>query len=298
MKIPFLLTENLLGQWMIEQHAAFQYIEKLFDLPINLFELKERGEFVFSIATEFSIQAASGIDGAKTTFDKAPKGSVAIIPLTGVFLKYGTDYNFGTSEIAQFVMAAANSKNIEAILFDVDSGGGAANSINPLLSAINYAKTKKPVCAIADRAASAAYYVIAGCDFIMAENDITSSFGSIGVMTSFKSFAPFLEKHGITSRNIYAPESDHKNSAVEAAEKGDDSLIKSEILSPLAVQFQNHVKASRSGKLNEAIPGILAGKMFYANDAKKHGLIDSIGNLPQAIEKALLLADVKKFMNS
>jgi len=38
--------------------------------------------------------------------------------------------------------------------------------------------------------------------------------------------------------------------------------------------------------------------MFFAEDAMENGLIDSIGNMQKAIEKALLLADVKKFMNS
>jgi protease-4 len=97
---------------------------------------------------------------------------------------------------------------------------------------------------------------------------------------------------------VYAPESKDKNLAFEKALKGDYALMQSEILSPLAQQFQNHVKQSRSGKLDEKVPGILSGKMFFAQAALEHGLIDSIGNMQKAISKALELAEIKKFMNS
>ena len=74
--------------------------------------------------------------------------------------------------------------------------------------------------------------------------------------------------------------------------------MQSEILSPLAIQFQNHVKQSRQKKLKAETPGLLSGKMFFAEDALKAGLIDGIGNMQQAIQKALDLAEVQKFMKS
>ena len=165
-----------------------------------------------------------------------------------------------------------------------------------MISAIR--ATDKPVVALCDTAASAAYFTAASSDHIMADNNLSAGFGSIGVVTSFIDMQPYWEQQGIKFHSIYAPESKDKNLAFEKALKGDYEKLQNEILSPLAVQFQNHVKQTREGKLNEKEPGILTGKMFFAEQALKSGLIDSIGNMQMAVNKALELAEVRKFMNT
>ena len=223
--------------------------------------------------------------------DDGKKNLVAIIPLRGTMIKYGTMCSYGADEIAAAIDEAAANKKVTGIVLDIDSGGGAVDAVAPLVDAIRRAKAaRKPVVACCDLCASAAYWTACECNEIMAANSISSEFGSIGVMMSFPDYAKYYEKEGIKVHTIYSNLSTYKNAPFEAAKKGEYDSIKTEELDPLARKFQANVRAKRAGKLNEDIEGILSGKVFYAEDALRHGLIDSIGTLDRAIARVRELA--------
>jgi len=290
MNFSNLLSEILRGQWAIEPQTALSHsslVASLINGTSADFEPRAKFDFLFS---------AGGPVVKSDDFNNAPAGSVAVIPLKGTMMKYGTMCSYGTQEIASYLNAAINSKKIAAVILDIDSGGGSVNAISPLSNILSL-KTK-PVVALCDTSASAAYWIASGADHIMADNNLSAGFGSIGVVTSFVDMQPYWEKQGVKFHTIYAKESKDKNLAFEKALNGDYEMMQDEILSPLAIAFQNQVKKARAGKLNEKEPGLLSGKMFLAEAAMKNGLIDSIGNMQKAITKALELADIKKFMNS
>ena len=219
------------------------------------------------------------------------KKLVAIIPLHGTMIKYGTMCAYGADEIAEAIDAAAADKKVIGIVLDIDSGGGAVDAVAPLVDAIRRAKAMgKPVVASCDLCASAAYWTACECNEIIANNNVSAEFGSIGVMMQFPDYAKYYEKEGIKVHTIYSNLSTYKNDPFEAAKKGEYDSIKAEELDPLARKFQETVKAKRAGKLDEKIDGILAGRTFYAEDALKHGLIDSIGTQSQAIGRVRELA--------
>lgn len=219
------------------------------------------------------------------SFDKAPDGSVAVIPLKGDMMKEGTMCSYGTEEIAQVIREAAVSSKIIGIRLDIDSGGGAVDAIAPLLDAIRFCQEKhKPIVASCDLCASAAYYVACHCDEIVADNAISAEFGSIGVMIQFPDYAKYYEQKGIKIHTVYSDLSSYKNAPFEAALKGDYKSIKEETLNPLAREFQQAVRLHRKN-LDEQVDGILSGRMFFAADAKKYGLIDSIGDSSTATDE-------------
>ena len=230
-------------------------------------------------------------DSAKQGGDDGKKNMVTVIPLRGTMIKYGTMCSYGTDEIAAAIDEAAANKKVIGIVLDIDSGGGAVDAVAPLVDAIRRTKAMgKPVVASCDLCASAAYWTACECNEIMADNNISSEFGSIGVMMSFPDYAKYYEKEGIKVHTIYSNLSTYKNAPFEAAKKGEYDSIKAEELDPLARKFQANVRAKRAGKLNEDIEGILSGKVFYAEDALKYGLIDSIGNLDRAIARVREMA--------
>ena len=223
-------------------------------------------------------------------FSKAPEGSVAVIPLKGDMMKEGTMCSYGTEELAAVVREAADAENIVGIRLDIDSGGGAVDAIPPMLDAIAYSQSKgKPVVAACDLCASAAYYVASHCDSIVAVNDISAEFGSIGVMMQFPDYAKYYEQKGIKIHTIYSDLSDYKNAPFEAARKGDYKSIKEEMLNPLARQFQEAVKTHRKD-LKQDIDGILNGRVFFARQALANGLIDEVGTTESATERVRQLS--------
>lgn len=246
---------------------------------------------------DFIKMASSEGGDTYSIYDDAPQGSTAVFPIKGTMLKYGTWCDYGTQEIAGFMREAINHKNIESIILDIDSGGGSVSAIAPIVQVINEAKAaNKPVVAKIDLCCSAAYYAAVNCNYIVADNNISAEIGSIGVMISFSDMMPYYEKMGVKFHKIYATQSDHKNQAFELALEGKYELIKAELLDPLAIGFQSHVKTQRKGKLDESIEGILSGKTYFADAALEYGMIDEIGTNATAIERAQVLAESRKFL--
>jgi protease IV len=305
MNSHYLYNQIAKGKWFIHYNYALTMMNLHADLlrGVSLMQSGDRdGEEkkMITIATQDNQLMPL------PSYDNAPEGSVAIIPLKDVMVKYnGPCGMIGTEQVATWIMQAGMSPKIDGVILDIDSGGGSVDSIPPLLSAIQNFKslTGKPIVGVADLCASAAYYAGSHCDLLMAGNNLTSEFGSIGVMMQFMDVAPYYERQGAKMHRIYAPESNYKNLPFEKALKGEYDQIKEEELSPLALKFQNDVKTQRGSKLDLSVPGLLNGRMFYASndkpnaiDAKQAGLIDEIGSLGTAISITRSMVQARKLL--
>lgn len=289
------------GKWFVSFHEADAHlalVQALMERGIENQDISRLSDREPLLAT-FCAQGAQAKSG--DSFKEAAPGSAAIIPIHGTMLKYGTYCSYGTTEYAEMIREAADASNITSIILDIDSGGGAVNAIAPIVDAISYAKSKaKAVVAHCDLCASAAYYTACHCDEIVASNEISSEFGSIGVMMQLPDYAKYYEMQGIKIHTIYSNLSDYKNAPFEAARKGDYTAIKDEELDPLARDFQAAVQRNRKN-LQMNTDGLLRGRMFYARDAVAVGLADSIGALDFAIQRANDInaqATVNNYINS
>lgn len=210
--------------------------------------------------------------------------AVIVLPIKGTMLKYGTLCTYGMDEIAYYIKHFATKENVSGIVLDIDSGGGAVNAVPPLLEAIAFVKSlNKPIVGHCDAACSAAYWTASACDRIFANNDIASTFGSIGVMMQFLDVVPYYEKEGCKFHSVYSDLSGDKNQAFEQLLKGEYEQIKTEMLNPMAVKFQEAVKANRGDKLKADTKGLLTGATFTDNTAIAVGLADQFGTLQDAI---------------
>lgn len=290
------------GKWFIsfrDVEANLILVDKLLERGITKEDATKRSD-VEPIPVLLSTSAKEAKSG--NGFSDAPKDSTAIIPIHGTLLKYGTYCSYGATELADIVRQAAESPNISSVLLDIDSGGGSVDAIAPLVDAIRYAQSKgKSVVAHCDLCASAAYYIASYCNEIIASNQISSEFGSIGVMMSFPDYAKYYEREGVKVHTIYSNLSDYKNAPFEMAKEGKYEMIKEEELDPLARDFQENVKANRGNKLKLDAAGLLRGRMFYAKDAISMGLADAIGTLDFAIQRAREIpqeACINEYINS
>lgn len=302
MTISSLYSAICRGKWFIsfrDVEANLLLIDKLLERGLSV-----EGSSKLSDVEPIPVMLAQMEKSAKLAngFADVPKESTAIVPIRSTMMKYSTYCSYGTTEIADVIRQAADSPNISSILLDIDSGGGSVDAIAPLTDAISLARSKgKPVVAHCDLCASAAYYVASYCNEIVASNQISSEFGSIGVMMSFPDYAKYYEKEGIKVHTIYSNLSDYKNAPFEAAKEGKYDLIKEEELDPLARGFQENVKANRGSKLKLDTDGLLQGRMFYADIAIDVGLIDSVGGVDFAVQRAKEIsreACINEYINS
>ncbi|WP_433895187.1 S49 family peptidase [Sphingobacterium mizutaii] len=279
-----LISAILRGQFMISPEFAFGLGPQLEGI------LKSTSLYENNIQSleDISIKAYEDDDEHEAE-DIGDEGSkVIVLPVKGTMLKYGTLCSYGMDEIAYYIKHFASKENVSAIVLDIDSGGGAVNAVPPILEAIQFVKNLgKPIIAHCDAACSAAYWTASACDHIFSNNDVSSTFGSIGVMLSFLDMVPFYEKQGAKFHEVYSNHSGDKNLSFQNLLKGDYDQIRKEMLDPMAIKFQDAVKSNRKD-LDLATPGIISGATFNGQKSVDIGLSDRIGTLTQAIEFAMV----------
>ncbi|MUP44894.1 hypothetical protein E0K83_03930 [Gramella sp. BOM4] len=224
-----------------------------------------------------------------------PNGSIGVIKIAGPMIKTGNWWRWGAEELMAIAHNFDRDPNIIGHLWLNDSGGGSVNAIAPYRQ---FQKKKtKPLVSLADMSASANIYANVGSDRFFAQNNISSMFGSIGVMATIFDYSGWLKAMGIEEHVIYAVQSSFKHKSYNEALKGKYENFKKEHLNPLAIQFQEFVKSQRP-KLKTDVEGILEGKMFYAEEALEIGLIDGIMDFEEAVEQVKFLAQVRTYMSN
>lgn len=215
-----------------------------------------------------------------------PAGSVVVVPLSGPVMKEDYCYTPGSMTIARWITQLAQNGNVKGIVLSVDSPGGMVDGTQTLADAIKYAAKIKSVKSFINdgMACSAGYWIPSASDEIVASR-ATDTIGSIGVYVQLADWEKYyLDEHKLRVISIYADQSDEKNLTYIEALKGNDKLIKREMLNPLADAFINAVKANRAGKLNLSAGDPFRGKVYMAEEAKEIGLIDRIASLEEVID--------------
>jgi protease-4 len=223
--------------------------------------------------------------------EDVPPGSVAVINVVGALIKYGDWCMYGSDDIVRALdMVEANPNYIGAVAY-FDGPGGGVSAIPPFISF--GLRRKKPYVGLYEQCCSAHLYAMNSfCDYVMAENDLSATIGSIGVVLSFKDNRKYLESIGFVFHEIYPDESKDKNLAFRLALEGKYEMIKKEMMSPLAIKFQNATINSRPN-LKKDVPGVITGKTFFTEEAIEYGLTDSMGSLSDAIERVRISSEMK-----
>jgi protease-4 len=203
-------------------------------------------------------------------------------------------------DMAQFVRKALLSLRETppaAIVLRVDSGGGGVSASDQIWHYLSQYKQDHPdlpiVASFGSVAASGGYYVSADADFIMAE--ATCITGSIGVMAPYMTFDQLLEKIGVTPEVLVAtqsPEKDVANNLFRAWTDEDRQVVRV-LLDNAYERFVEVVALGRSDELTaERVKELATGRVFTATQAVDAKLVDGIGYLDQAIDKAKELAAI------
>lgn len=212
--------------------------------------------------------------GREVSPEGAPDDAIAIIRITGTITKH--DQNCGPSGMATksdiLRRCFANDK-IKVVVISMDSGGGEGMAMRLMAETIS-TKNKPVIGFIDDYACSAAYGILAACDLIVA-NSNQARIGSIGTYITIADYTKYFEKQGINLIDIYASASSDKNSEYKEAIKGNTKPVQA-IADKFNDFFLSHVEESRSGTLTADKSVWGTGKVFFADEAKKIGLIDEI----------------------
>ncbi|MBI2836570.1 MAG: S49 family peptidase [Chloroflexi bacterium] len=231
--------------------------------------------FLRRIFTSFLFFILVGVAvGIAIAVPAIPKPKIVTISISGPIL----DQAF-TDDALEVLKDLREDKSVRAVILQIDSPGGGASLVEPVYLELLRLREKKPVLAvIGSMAASGGYYLAAAADLIYAQP--TSLVGSIGVFSGLPQ-AEQLDESLLTS-GLFKATGGSRRKAIEELE-----MVRQEFVSAVMIQ--------RGDRLTLSDQEISLGALYLGTDALRYGLIDEIGPVTVAIEKAASMARVRNY---
>jgi len=248
-----------------------------------------------NLATGIAGVLAGRSGGASTGNTGGSK--VAIIPVQGTVQKRGGYCSLGTKDLVAHLQAANRDPEISAVVLDIDSPGGQVDGTEEFAQAV--ALSQKPVVAYIDGlGASAAYWIASQASTIYINSASTGYAGSLGVLCMSINQTDFLEKQGIKVEILRSSRAKDKARLNPVEPLSDDvrAAVQAD-LDQIGETFIGAVEKGRAGKLSTK-EDVFTGKVYKGSDALKHGLVDAIGSLQDAVNHAAQLAQSGQGRNS
>lgn len=211
--------------------------------------------------------------------------------------KFGSESEIVGSTVVSDLDALANDDDVKAVVLRINSGGGSAYASEQMWRAIQLLKKKKPVVvSMSGMAASGGYYMSCGANYIFAEP--TTITGSIGIFAMIPDASQLLnEKLGL-SFDVVKTNASSDFAAMGRPFNAEESEAMQAYVNRGYRLFISRVAAGRTAagfKMTlDDVDKIGQGRVWTGQQALKLGLVDQLGSLDMAIEKAAELAKMKK----
>lgn len=275
-----LLRTILSSTWAIREDEMIAY-SKLVEAYLNG-NTTVFSEFV-SEKQEMRISAGGGTEDVENR-----SGVVVVIPVDGIITKNDFCGFYGTKTIDQKIKKYLSDDTVAGIVLDIDSPGGEVSYLENLAETISNAN--KPILSfVSGQCCSAAYYYASNCSKIYASAK-SDMIGSVGTMAGFHTPNPKSTERPII-HTIYATKSTQKNKPYEEARQGKYDLMRVELLDPVNEIFHSYVRQGRTNATEE----VYTGKVWYAEDAMKQGLIDGFRDLDSVVQEVFTLNQSNMF---
>ncbi len=216
------------------------------------------------------------------------KERVVILPVIGTI----------DSDMSNYVRSALQELAKDppaALILRVDSGGGGVGASDQIWHYISQYKsaTGKPIIAsFGTVAASGGYYISAPSDWIICEE--AGLTGSIGVMAQVPTIEGLMQKIGVDMHTIVAEGSGEKDIAnnVFRAWTAEDQAKVQNLVDVFYERFVQIVAQGRAGLTEEQVKQVATGGVLTAEEAKAAKLVDQVGYLSDAIDKAAQMGNL------
>ena len=247
------------------------------------------------VRTMFSdyFDTTGGIEEKFVQGKKLGSDKVAVISIEGVILG-------GDGFVKQQIDRIREDKNVKAVVVRVDSPGGTVTGSDYILHHLKKLRDERKlpvVVSMGGMAASGGYYVSMAVsdekNVIFAEP--TCETGSIGVILPHYDLSELMAWAKITDDSIKSHERKQMLSPTKKMSDEDRAIVQAHIDS-MFERFKSIIKEGRPvfQKDASALDQLATGEIFTADQALKHGLIDKIGFMEEAIDRAMELASLDK----
>jgi protease-4 len=250
-----------------------------------LTELLGKGPRVLDEANQF--RAVKWQAGFRKMFTK--RASLKVLQFEGAIVREGPKYS-PKSQITQDESLEAIEALIErppkAVVLFVNSPGGSALVSDLIWEAVGRLNEKVPVVAcFGNVSASGGYFISAGCREIVAQRNTLT--GSIGVISGKLVTGKALAQWGFHSERIAGAEGGGMLSTSRTLSGNQKNLLRARIQEIYKI-FKNRVEDGR-GMAEADVEAVAQGRVWTGDQASKCGLVDHLGGLDVAMERAAVL---------
>jgi protease-4 len=251
--------------------------------------LEKAGENAISIGIDAYIAPTSPF-GSPVIAVVGGQGPIIMGDAGGSLFQEGN--GFASDSIAEAIFEAGRDDDVKAIVFRVDSPGGSPSASDQIWRAIERIQSEegKPVIvSMASVAASGGYYVSTGADYIFANRSTIT--GSIGIFGGKFAIAEGLARIGVNAEAIIVGgEFTGAYSTVDGFTDLQRTIIR-DSLERGYNRFIGLVSEGRGMSL-EQVDAVARGRVWSGEDALGAQLVDELGGLTAAIDKAKELANI------
>lgn len=187
----------------------------------------------------------------------------------------------------------ADDDDVKAVVIRINSGGGSAYASEQMWRAIQLLKAKKPVVvSMGGMAASGGYYMSCSADWIVAEP--TTLTGSIGIFGMFPDLSGLVtEKLGVKFDEVKTNKFSGFGTLARPFNEEEMSYLTAYIGRGYKL-FRQRVADGRQ-MTTEAVEKVAQGHVWLGQDALKIKLVDQLGGLDVAVQKAAALAKLDEY---
>lgn len=237
------------------------------------------------------VQNVQLVEEIKVQDGKFGGGKIALIELEGLLANMRTGGMLQPQEnklslFTEQLNRAERDSSIKAVVLRINSPGGTVTCSDTMYDQIKRfrEKTHKPVIACAQEVmASGAFYVASGCDEVYASP--TSIVGSIGVIINTFTVEGTLAKLGIKNEVIKSGPLKDMGSPFKALGDPERAVMQG-MIDEYYGRFVEVVQAKAHIADAETLKRATDGRVFSGKQALGMGLVDKLGSLEDALDRA------------
>lgn len=250
---------------------------------------------LFGLYSRFQdyFDSSGGIQERFHSRSKTATDKVAVINVRGLI---SSGEGFAKRQIDR----VRKDEKIKAVVLRVDSPGGTISGSDYIYHHLRKLKQDRKipiVVSMGSMAASGGYYVAmaVGDDPQTIYAEPTTTTGSIGVIIPHYDVSGLLDRFDVKDDSIVSHPR-KKMLSMTRPISSDDRQVLENYLQEAFTRFKDVVKSGRPAfrEAPEKLDELATGEIFTANQAKQSGLVDEVGFVEDAIDRAIAMADLDK----
>lgn len=248
---------------------------------------------VYTGTKDYNLLTTNKLALVKRPESKA-KDKVAVLYLEGEITDDSGDGIVGT-EVVKTLKKIRKDDAVKALVLRVNSPGGSANASEQIWHAVQNIKADSipVVVSMGDFAASGGYYISCGADYIFAEP--TTLTGSIGIFGTVPNASKLLDKVGLDVDGIATNKhSDLDGNMIYKGMNPEEHALMQTMVERGYDLFTRRCAEGRHVE-QDYIKSIGEGRVWLGNKGKEIGIVDEMGNIDDAIAKAVELAGLESY---